>query len=667
MSLLIVLIAAAILVATYVVRVRQAVEDGATARIRGTTDATEEMLASLFNGASNQLRIACSWGESGLLEMDGRGDWLEAMFAPVLERNPSLAAATVADSSGRAWSLGEDEERRGDAGYDPRTETWFQGALGALSRAGLFWTLPYAAGATREPRMTASTRCDLDGDGEPEGVIAFDVRLTPISDYTTALYVGGRGRLVVITDDGAVVGLPGGVAGAFMMPAQELPVPELATAVDVWMTELQRRGQFFRFESGDEHWWGGVRYYGMGANRRLAIAVVVPEADFRAQADVWRNAIILITLGALGVAVLMASVLARRYGRPLVALATASRWMRLKAERRDTDGLSTAAAEDDTAGSRAIKSSGIREIDALAEDFMEMATKVENKSRQLEEYSHTLEQRVEERTEDLNKKNIELLEILAELQETQQQLILQEKMASLGNLVAGVAHEVNNPIGAVNSAASATTLCIQKMRAALDSGADPRTSPEFQKVLKTLVASNEVILEGGRRVGELVKSLKNFSRLDEADEQRADVHEGIESTLKLADHLFRNRVEVIRDFGDVPRIMCYPNQLNQVFMNLLANAAQAIKGQGRITIKTRADEDNAHITVSDTGVGVAPDKLDQIFDPGFTTKGVGVGMGLGLPISHRIIDKHSGTIRAESEPGVGTSIHITLPIRGKDA
>ena len=683
MSLLIVLISGPILVTTYVVRVRQAVEDGATARIRGTADAAEKHLEQLFDGINRQLFIARSWGESQLLSIDNTDRHLEAIFQPVLERNPAIASVMIGNDEGNGWMLRRADEPRGNIDSDPRTRTWYQGAINMSSPEGIYWTSPYTT-TTSQPRMTASAYGNFDGNGERESVIAFDIRLESVSDFTSSLYIGGRGRLIVINDNDEVIGRPGGMDEdvAFMTPAQELPVPELATAIQVWVDEVGRRSEFFRFESGDERWWGGIRYYNIGTNRRLAMAVVVPEQDFRAKANVWRNTIILITLGALAVAVLMASLLARRYSRPLAALAVASRQMRIQAESKDTaegsaggsgktfkvrHATSPATPQTVEDVTRAIQTSRIREIDALAEDFEDMATQVENKSRQLEEYSHTLEHKVEERTDDLNKKNIELLEILAELQETQQQLILQEKMASLGNLVAGVAHEVNNPIGAVNGAANVATRCIERMRSALDNDADGANSADFQKAMRVLTTNNDIIIEGGRRVGELVKSLKNFSRLDEAEEQLADIHEGIESTLTLAEHLLKSGIEVVKEYGEIPQVMCYPNELNQVFMNVLVNASQAIDGKGRITIKTAVEGDNIHISVSDTGIGMKPEVVEQIFDPGFTTKGVGVGTGLGLPISHRIIDKHKGSIRATSEPSVATTIHIMLPIRGKDA
>jgi signal transduction histidine kinase len=162
------------------------------------------------------------------------------------------------------------------------------------------------------------------------------------------------------------------------------------------------------------------------------------------------------------------------------------------------------------------------------------------------------------------------------------------------------------------------------------------------------------------------QSLRKFSRLDEAEIQKADIHEGIDSTLTLVHHELKNKVDVIKEYGDIPPINCYPNQLNQVFMNLIVNAAHAIEGKGHIRIKTFVDRKNLTIEISDTGKGIPPEDLKRIFDPGFTTKGVGVGTGLGLAISYRIVKDHNGKLEVESEVGKGTKLRVVLPIDGME-
>ena len=165
----------------------------------------------------------------------------------------------------------------------------------------------------------------------------------------------------------------------------------------------------------------------------------------------------------------------------------------------------------------------------------------------------------------------------------------------------------------------------------------------------------------------IVRSLRNFARLDEAELKKVDLHEGIESTLTLVYHEYKNRIEIVRDFGALPEVECYPNQLNQVFLNILVNAIQAIKGTGTITIKTRASGEHVTLSFADSGDGIAPEHLNRIFDPGFTTKGVGVGTGLGLSIVYKIIQAHQGRVDVTSKVGTGTTFIITLPVRLSDA
>jgi signal transduction histidine kinase len=266
--------------------------------------------------------------------------------------------------------------------------------------------------------------------------------------------------------------------------------------------------------------------------------------------------------------------------------------------------------------------------------------------------------------EELGDKNHDLEDAMRLLRETQQQLVMQEKMASLGNLVAGVAHEINNPIGAVKSAADTSSRSIDLVCRALDEGVDLdeiKEGKRFQTALQILKNNNDVTLTASERIAGIVKSLRNFARLDEAEFQEADIHEGIDSTLTLLHHGIKNRIAVTKNYGEVPRIPCYPNQLNQVFMNVLSNAAHAIVDRGVVTITTKRRGDDVVIEVSDDGSGIEADNLEKIFDPGFTTKGVGVGMGLGLSITYNIVKRHNGHIAVESEPGRGTTVTITLP------
>jgi signal transduction histidine kinase len=303
----------------------------------------------------------------------------------------------------------------------------------------------------------------------------------------------------------------------------------------------------------------------------------------------------------------------------------------------------------------------------LERRFHNYALELEKSNVKLREYSQTLELKVKERTIDLENKNMELASAMKELEETQNQLIMKEKMASLGNLVAGVAHEVNNPIGAVHSAADVTGRCIGKIRGILKSSQtlqEVNDSAQLHKSLQILEDNNKITALASDRIEKIVRSLRGFARLDEAEYQKADIHEGLNSTLTLLEHEMKDRIAVVKEYGQVPEINCYPSQLNQVFMNVLKNAVQAIEEKGRIAIKTYLDNGKVMVEISDDGSGIPPEDIDKIFNPGFTTRGVGVGTGLGLSISYNIIEKHHGDIRVTSEVGKGTSFTIVLPVEG---
>ncbi len=252
-----------------------------------------------------------------------------------------------------------------------------------------------------------------------------------------------------------------------------------------------------------------------------------------------------------------------------------------------------------------------------------------------------------------------------ELRGAQLQLVQAEKMASLGSLAAGVAHEINTPIGAIHSNVDVTGKALGQLRAILDEvpeGAALASHPKFQRLLSIVEQLNATNRTASERIAVIVRSLRNFARLDEAEHQHADLHEGIESTLALVRHQTKDRIEIVRDFGQLPQVGCFPNQINQVFMNLLVNGLQAIEGEGTITVTTRHEGEEVVLGFTDTGKGISKEHIGRIFDPGFTTKGVGVGTGLGLSICYRIVSDHGGTIAVDSEVGRGTTFTIRLPV-----
>jgi signal transduction histidine kinase len=258
----------------------------------------------------------------------------------------------------------------------------------------------------------------------------------------------------------------------------------------------------------------------------------------------------------------------------------------------------------------------------------------------------SLERRVRERTR--------------ELAEAQAQLLQTAKLASLGDLVAGVAHDMNSPLGSIHANAD-----VAERAVAIVSDSIPGSvrDAKLERALEALRQSSRTTREASERILGVVRTLRQFARLDEAERKRADIHQGLDATLSLLHHRLIGSVTAVKDYGDLPEMICYPNRLNQMFMNLAVNALEAMPGGGTLTIRTRKRGDRAEIEFLDTGVGIPDAIRDRIFDPGFTTKGVGVGLGLGLAISYRIAQDHGGRIEVESRPGAGSRFTVILPLR----
>jgi len=277
---------------------------------------------------------------------------------------------------------------------------------------------------------------------------------------------------------------------------------------------------------------------------------------------------------------------------------------------------------------------------------------------------------------DLEARNLELASRQAELEQLQMQMVQSEKMASLGKLAAGVAHELNNPAGFIFGNMGVLSECVSGLKrllvcyqgVELPAGAEAEASAIKEEIgyddlmndLTSIIADCQ---EGAERIRDVVQNLRIFSRLDEAEFKKVDLHEGIDSTVRLLSHFYQSgNITLRRDYAELPPVDCYAGQLNQVWMNLLGNAAQAMNGKGEVCIKTALAGETVIVTISDTGQGIAPEHLNKIFDPFFTTKPVGEGTGLGLSTSFGIIERHGGNIKVESRIGEGTTFVITIPV-----
>ncbi len=313
---------------------------------------------------------------------------------------------------------------------------------------------------------------------------------------------------------------------------------------------------------------------------------------------------------------------------------------------------------------------------------------LQENERIVREQNVILEHKVTERTHELKLSNDDLSKAMIELKEAESQLVESEKMASLGQLTAGIAHEINNPINFVTSNIKPLNRDVLILLDTVDAMekivAENKTVAEKQKMIEDyktdidydyLKIEIEQLLdgigEGATRTAEIVKGLRIFSRLDEDDLKKADLNEGLESTLIISNNLLGAHIKVKKDYANIPLVECYPGKLNQVFLNIISNGTFAIKKKfgekdgGLITIATSADEDSVYISIADNGTGMDDNTKKRLFEPFFTTKDVGEGTGLGMSIAYNTISKHNGEIKINSEMGVGTEFIIKLPLTHK--
>jgi len=305
--------------------------------------------------------------------------------------------------------------------------------------------------------------------------------------------------------------------------------------------------------------------------------------------------------------------------------------------------------------------------------------------KQAEEQLQTTLAQATQLTSSLEFKNFELEtaqkeldQAYRQLKQTQSQMLQREKMASIGQLAAGVAHEINNPMGFISSNLRSLAKYVERMASyiqdveSLMESEAPQLWQQLEPTRKKakigylLEDSTDLIgesLEGAERVRKIVLNLKSFSHVDEAEEQLADINKCLEDTINIAWNEIKYKATLERRFGDIPQVLCRPQELNQVFLNILVNAGQAIEEDGLVVVTTSVGDGMLKIEISDNGSGIPEDIRERIFEPFFTTKEVGKGTGLGMSISYEIIQKHGGEIRLESTVGQGSCFTILLPLK----
>ncbi|WP_264323982.1 sensor histidine kinase [Romeriopsis navalis] len=387
---------------------------------------------------------------------------------------------------------------------------------------------------------------------------------------------------------------------------------------------------------------------------------------------------------SVAIAILLAILTSRAIAKPIQALTDVAR----RSTEESNFNLQAVLAQNDEIGTLA------QAFNQLIDSVRQLLDQQKQANAQLENYSQTLESKVDDRTQELNQKTQELQQLLEELQRTQVQMVQSEKMSALGQMVAGVAHEINNPVNFIHGNLAHVQEYAENLLTfmTLYQQFYPDPAPEIQAEAEELdMAFIQTDLPkilnsmkmGTARIRQIVLSLRNFSRMDESAFKAVDIHEGIDSTLLILQHRLKENaehpaIEVIRNYGDLPPVECYPGQLNQAFMNILANAIDAIDemnvnrtyqtikaNPSQITVQTTVIGANqVKITISDNALGMPEIVREQIFDPFFTTKTVGKGTGMGMPISYQIVtEKHSGQLACDSIPGEGTEFVIQIPIQ----
>lgn len=375
------------------------------------------------------------------------------------------------------------------------------------------------------------------------------------------------------------------------------------------------------------------------------VQVVISRAQYeRGMEQIIRRAM-LIFLSFLPISLVMALMLARDVTRPLRALVTSLKTRLGKREEEEEE-------EEEEDGN-------------TTDEITQLDTRLKHLVGQLDQSFATIARMNEGLEEKVAARTAELTRAMRELKETQTQLVQSEKMVAVGQLVAGVAHEVNNTTNFVTGALPPLGKRLDELRRILD-GHGAQSCPDSARVAE-LMQSIDLLLgnvrEGARRTSKIVSDLKNFSRPDDDLSRQIDINQCLESTLALALPEYRHRIEVTRELAaDLPLVPGSQGQINQVFMNLIINAVHAQPDKGTLLIRTFSDKDGVHVLFKDQGPGIPQKIQDRIFDPFFTTKEVGKGTGLGLSVSFGIISKHRGRILVRSEPGQGAEFEVILPI-----
>lgn len=560
------------------------------------------------------------------------------------------------------------------------SESWY---LEPINAGKALWSRFYTINYPGYPYIAASAgRPIYDAQNRLLGMVSADIHLLRLSEFLRELDVSATGKVFILDRDGLLIASsseqePFVVRNGEIQRINGIDSPD--PVVKSVTQSLQKQLTSFRNindhqelhveDAQGESYYVQVTPWQDKYGLDWIVVVTVPESAFMAQINANTRTSILLCIAALAIASVVGILTARWITRPIHRLNAAS------------EAMASGDLE------QTVEESGIQELNRLARSFNYMAGQLRETFAALAKSNEDLEDRVDQRT-------AELKQAMTELQRTQAQVIQSEKMSSLGQLVAGVAHEINNPVNFIHGNLVHIEEYTQDLLGFVSLYQDHYPNPEaeiqeeaeaidlefMQADLPKMLSSMKM---GTDRIRQIVLSLRNFSRMDEAEIKPVDIHEGIDSTLMILQHRLKARperpeVQVVKEYGNLPLVECYAGQLNQVFMNILTNAIDALEESNasrsyqdvqshpnRITVRTRLRDDQwVEIAIADNGPGIPREIQQRIFNPFFTTKPIGKGTGMGMSISYQIVtEKHHGRLDCFSMPDQGTEFIIQIPVR----